>query len=182
ARLVAAGAVAASANSLPDSPLYAVKGVLEQVRGNLAQSPGDRLTYHLDLAQVRLTEAEAMIARHRIDLADQSLAAMNAQVQQAAAIVTAEQQSGSALAADMQNRLEQAIAVHDVQLASLQGEVSNPVAQQAIAQARDRAAQALETVHNQSGNAGNASGQGQGQTHGQGSGKGSATPHPTPKK
>jgi hypothetical protein len=184
ALLLAAGAVAASANSLPDSPLYAVKGVLEQVRGDLAQSPADRLTYHLELAQVRLTEAEAMIARHRIDLADQALAAMNAQLQEAASVVTAEQESGSALAADMQNRLEQAITAHDAQLAGLQGEVTNPVAQQAIAQARDRAAQALQAVHNGSsnGNAGNASGQGQGQSHGQGSPKGSATPHPTPKK
>lgn len=178
AALLAAGGVAASANSLPDSPLYPAKGALERAEGLLAFSAPDKLSYHLNLAQTRLTEAEAMIAGHRLDLAEQALGAMNQQLQDAADLVNSEQDL-PAVAADMENRLEQAIAVHDRQLAGLQGEVTNPTALQAIAKARDRAQQALQTVTNNAGgngNQGNASGQGQG------SGKGSATPHPTPKK
>ena len=60
--LLVAGAVAASAESLPDSAFYPLKGVIENVRGALAFSPSDKLAYHLDLAQARLTEAEAMLA------------------------------------------------------------------------------------------------------------------------
>jgi Domain of unknown function (DUF5667) len=188
AALLVAGGVAASANSLPDSPLYPVKGALERAEGLLAFSAADRLTYHLNLAETRLTEAEAMIAGHRVDLAEQALAGMNQQLEDAAAVVTSEQQDMPALAADMQNRLQEAIAVHDRQLAGLQGEVTNPTAQQAIARARDRAEQALTSVtsHAGNGNQGNSANQGQGATgsgsHGQGSGKGTATPHPTPKK
>ena len=74
--LLVGGAVAASADSLPDSALYPIKGVVEQVRGALAFSPSDQLTYHLELAQTRLTEAEAMIARHRLDLASQAQSAI----------------------------------------------------------------------------------------------------------
>ncbi|TMD42952.1 MAG: hypothetical protein E6I88_02940 [Chloroflexi bacterium] len=183
--LLALGAVSASANSLPDSPFYPIKGALEQVRGDLAFSPSDRLGFHLDLAQARLTEAEAMIARHRIDLADQALVSMDEQFQEAADVVAAERRAGPALAADLQHRLQQAIESHDRQLAGLQGEVSNPTAQQAIVRARDRAAQVLEGVANNAGNGnpgGNAAGKSQGQGQAQGSGKGSPTAHPTPKK
>jgi hypothetical protein len=174
--LLAAGGVAASANSLPDSPLYPVKGALERAEGVLAFSPTDRLNYHLDLAQTRLTEAEAMIAGHRLDLAEQALAKMNQQLEDAAAVVSSERDM-PAVAADMENRLEQAVTVHDQQLAGMQAEVTNPTAQQAIARARDRAAQALIILQaGANGNQGNTSGQGQG------SGKGSATAHPTAKK
>jgi hypothetical protein len=176
--LVVAGAVAASADSLPDSPLYPVKGVLENVRGAFAFSPADRLNYHLDLAQIRLTEAEAMIARHRVDLAGNALDGLDTQLQDAATLVSAERDTDPTLAADMENRLAQAIAVHDRQLAGLQGQVTNPTAQAAIAAARDRAAQALENASNPSngnhGGASNGQGQGQGKDN-------SATPHPTPK-
>src|SRR6202165_6205670 len=64
-RLVA-GAVAASADSLPDSALYPLKGVVENVRGALAFSPADKVRFHLDIARTRLIEAQAMIARHRL--------------------------------------------------------------------------------------------------------------------
>ena len=187
AGLLAAGGVAASANSLPDSPLYPVKGALERAEGVLAFSPTDRLSYHLDLAQTRLTEAEAMVAGHRLDLAEQALADMNQQLEEAAAVVQTEEQDMPAVAADMQNRLQQAIAVHDQQLLGMQGEVTNPTAQQAIARARDRAAQALATVTTRgggNGTQGNGSGQGQAGagSQSQGSGKGTTSPHPTPKK
>lgn len=182
--LLVAGAVAASASSLPDSPLYPIKGALEQVRGAIAFSPSDKLSFHLDLARTRLTEAEAMIAAHRVDLADQALAAMDDQLQQAAALVRAESASDPALATDLSNQLEQAITIHDAQLAGLQGQVTNPTAVAAIARARDRAQQAAQQANTRSGGSKSGS-QGQGQPQGQGqgqSGRPSATPHPTPKK
>jgi len=175
--LLVAGAVAASANSLPDSPLYPVKGIAEQARGVFAFSPSDRLAYHLELAQTRLLEAEAMIARHRVDLADETFKAMDQQLENAAAVVTAETGSDAVVGADLRNRLEQAIAVHDRQLAGLQGQVTNPTAQDAIARARDRAAKALEDARPVKPSASPSNnGQGQGST-----GKPSISPHPTKK-
>lgn len=170
--LLVGGAVAASADSLPDSPLYPLKGMVEQARGAFAFAPSDQLTYHLELAKTRLTEAEAMIARHRVDLASQALSAMDDQLSEAATLVLNEKRTDQALAADMENRLLQAIATHDSQLAGLQGQVTNPVAQDAILRARDRAAQAVQVAN---GNNGNPS------PSGKGPGDGSASPHPTPK-
>ena len=167
--LLVAGAVAASADSLPDSALYPIKGVMENVRGALTFSPWDKLAYHLDLARTRLTEAEAMIARHRVDLADQALSSLDDQLNDAALVIQAEKAGDPALAASLQNRLVQAIATHDQQLAGLQGQVTNPAAIAAITQARDRAAQALQTSNGKP-------------SASPGNGKGpSATPHPTPK-
>jgi hypothetical protein len=171
--LLIAGTVAASADSLPDSPLYPVKGALEQARGLLAFSPSDRLSYHLELARTRLAEAEAMIARHRIDLAGRALDGLNDQLSQAAQLVKSEEQSDPAVGADLENRLQQAIATHDQQLAGLQGQVSNPTAQDAIARARDRAAAALQLA------TAPANGNGGGNGNGQGQGKGSSA-RPTP--
>ncbi len=168
--LLVAGAVAASADSLPDSALYPLKGVMENVRGALAFSPSDKLAYHLDLARTRLTEAEAMIARHRLDLADQALRSLDDQLDDAALVVQAEIQSDPALAASLENRLVQAIATHDQQLAGLEGQVTNPAAIAAITQARERAAQALQTSN---GNP-SASPAGNGKSP-------SSSPHPTPK-
>lgn len=175
--LLAVGTVAASADSLPDSPLYPIRGAVEQARGLLAFSPTDKLTYHLDLAQARLRDAEAMIARHRVDLADIALNQLDDQLSEAAQVVADEGQTDPVLAADMQNRLQQAIAVHDRQLAGLQGEVTNPTAQAAIADARARAAQALQQASNPSSNGIRTDASGRAQGTGT-----SATPHPTPKK
>lgn len=144
--LLVVGTVAAAADSLPDSPLYPIKGGFEQARGLLAFSPSDKLNYHLDLAQTRLAEAEAMIASHRTDLADQALKGLDDQLDEASQVVVSEEQSDPAQAADMENRLEQAIAVHDQQLLGLQGQVLNPTARNAIATARDRAAAALQAA------------------------------------
>ena len=169
--LVVVGAVAASADSLPDSAFYPLKGVLESARGALTFGASDQLTFHLDLARTRLTEAEAMFARHRVDLADQALSAMNEQLNDAALVVQAEKQSDAAAGASLENRLQQAIATHDAQLAGLQGQVTNPSAVNAIMQARDRAAQSLQTAANPV-----ASPSGTGQGNGAG-----PSPHPTPK-
>jgi hypothetical protein len=175
--LLVAGAVAASADSLPDSALYPLKGVVENVRGALAFSPSDKLAYHLDLAQTRLIEAEAMIARHRLDLADQALAGLDDQLNEAALVVQAEQTTDPVLAASLENRLVQAIATHDAQLAGLQGQVTNQSAIDAITQARDRAAQAIQTANTLSPNGGKTSAS-PGNSKGSGT---SATPHPTPR-
>ena len=180
--LLVAGAVAASADSLPDSALYPLKGVVENVRGALAFSPSDKLAFHLDLARTRLTEAEAMIARHRIDLADQALGSLNEQLNDAALVVQAETQSDPTLAASLQGRLVQAIATHDQQLAGLQGQVTNAAALSAITQARDRAAQALQTANKPATPNGGAKPSAAPTSNGNGKGPGpSATPHPTPK-
>jgi Domain of unknown function (DUF5667) len=172
--LLVAGALAASADSLPDSPLYPLKGVMEHARGALAFTPSDQLTYHVDLARTRLGEAEAMIARHRLDLASQALSAMNDQLAAAAALVQKEKSSDPAIAADMENRLLQAVATHDRQLAGLQGQVTNPAAQSAITRARDRAQQAAQAAQVERTPAANAN-------HGKSNGNSDASSHPTPK-
>jgi Domain of unknown function (DUF5667) len=178
--LLVGGAVAASADSLPDSALYPLKSMVENVRGALAFSPSDKLAYHLDLARTRLTEAEAMIARHRLDLAGQALSGLTDQLNEAALVVQAEKQIDPALAASLENRLIQAIATHDQQLAGLQGQVTNPAAVAAITQARDRAAQALQTAAQPASSNGGVKPSTSPSAKGQGNGA-SATPHPTPK-
>lgn len=141
--LLLVGAGAASADSLPDSPLYPLKGVLENVRGALAFTAADKLTYHLDLAQARLTEAETMIARHRIDLADTALKALDDQLNSAALLVQTERIADPRSAARLQERLRQAVEIDDQQLADLQGQAQAPAAAGAISQARQHAADAL---------------------------------------
>jgi hypothetical protein len=144
--LLVAGALAASADSFPDSPLYPLKGVLETARGALAFSPSDQLAYHLDLAKTRLTEAEAMIARHRVDLAGKSLNALDDQLKSAALVVKAVKQADPPAATRLADQLRQAVATDDRQLADLEGQVQNPAAAGAIMQARQRAADALKAA------------------------------------
>jgi Domain of unknown function (DUF5667) len=178
AALLVVGAVAASADSLPDSAFYPLKGVLEKARGALTFGASDQLAYHLELANTRLTEAQAMFARHRVDLADEALGALDDQLNEAALVIQAEKQSDAAVGAAMENRLRQAISTHDAQLAGLQGQVTNPTAVNAIVQARDRAAQALQTAVKPAPS--NGKGNGNASPPGQGNGP-SSSPHPTPK-
>jgi hypothetical protein len=144
--LLLAGALAASADSLPDSPIYPLKGVLERARGAVTFSPGDRLAYHLDLARTRLTEAEAMISRHRMDLAGTSLKALDDQLKSAALLVQTERQVNALSAARLQDRLRLAVATDDRQLADLQNQVQTSAAAGAIIQARQQAADALKSA------------------------------------
>lgn len=141
--LLVGGGMAASADSLPDSPLYPLKGLLEGARGVLAFSPSDKFTYHLDLARTRLSEADAMIARHRLDLAGRALNAFDDQVAAASAVVQAETRTDPTVATDMENRLRRSVATQDAHLQDLQGQVQNPATVDAISRARDRAAHAL---------------------------------------
>ena len=178
--LLVAGALAASADSLPDSALYPLKGAWEQVRGTFAFSPSDKLAFHLELSQTRLAEAEAMIARHRIDLAGRALDALDNELDDAAQLVQTAKQNDPAAAAEMQSRLEQAIATHELQLAGLQGQVTNQTALAAISRARDRAIAALQAAEKTGPNDknGNPSPSPNG---GRGQGGPSTSPHPTPK-
>jgi Domain of unknown function (DUF5667) len=180
--LLAAGAVAASADSLPDSVFYPLKGVLENTRGALTFGASDQLAFHLDLARSRLAEAQAMFARHRVDLADQALRALDDQLGDAALVIQSEKQSDPAVGAAMENRLRQAIATHDEQLAGLQSQVTNPTAANAIKEARDRAAQALQTASKPATSNGKVNGNPGASPNGTGQGNGAAnSPHPTPK-
>ena len=175
--LLVSGALAASADSLPDSALYPLKGAWEQVRGTLAFSPSDKLTFHLELSRTRLAEAEAMIARHRLDLAARAFDRLDNELDDAAQLVWTAKQTNQAAAADMENRLQQAISTHELQLAGLQGQVTNPTALSAISRARDRAVAAWQAAE-KSGNNGNSNQS----PNGGGPGNGTATsPHPTPK-
>ncbi len=169
--LAAAGAVlivstvVASADALPDSPLYQVKSLVEDARGLLLFSAADRVSYHLELANTRLKEAQAMFGRHRDDLAEQALSDLAAQMKDAAAEINSLSASDAQAASLEEQRLEQAIQVHDAQLAGLQGNVTNPQALTAIQAARDRAQQALDQARSaisgkNSGN--NSSGHGKG--------------------
>lgn len=60
-----AGATAASADSLPDEPLYGLKLASEHVRLSLARTPADRAAVELSLAERRLAEAERLAADGR---------------------------------------------------------------------------------------------------------------------
>ena len=118
--------------------------MLEHVHGALAVSASDKLAYHLDLARTRLTEAEAMISRHRVDLAGTSLRALDDQLKSAALLVQTERLANPAAAVHLQDRLRQAVATDDQQLADLQGQVQSPAAAGAISQARQHANDALK--------------------------------------
>jgi hypothetical protein len=146
AALLVAGAVAAAADSLPDSALYPVKGALENVEGVFALTATDQFNHHLGLAGTRLREAEAMFARHRVDLADQALAGMEDQLASAATVVKATKSLDPAVSASLENELQQAVETHDNQLAGLQGQVTNPTAVDAITRARNRAQDALQVA------------------------------------
>lgn len=177
AAVLIVGTVAVSAQALPDSPLYPVKGALENVRGLLALTPTDRFTYHLELASTRLDEAQAMFASRRDDLAVIALSEEAERMNQAAAIVASLESTDQAEATELKNRLEQAIDVHDQQLAGLLGDVTNPQALSAIAAARDRAQSALDAARAAvQGNGSNGAGAG-----GHGSGSPPAGHGPSPK-
>jgi hypothetical protein len=172
AALLVAGTIAAAADSLPDSTLYPVKGVIEAVQGGLALTPAAQFDYHLGLARTRLREAEAMFARHRVDLADAALTSMEGQLTSAATVVRTTRLSEPAIGESLAQQLAQAVETHDNQLAELQGQVTNPSALDAITQARNRAQDALVA-------ASRGADQGQGK-QGNPSGKAHGSPNGTP--
>jgi TolA-binding protein len=159
------GTVAASADALPDSPLYPVKGLVENARGLLMFSPVDRVNYHLELAGTRLREAQAMFGRHRDDLAEQALAGLALEIKDAATDINSLSASDLQAASQEEHQLEQAIQTHDAQLAGMQANVTNLQALSAIQAARDRAQQTLSQTRstvNSKGNPGGSSVRGKG--------------------
>jgi len=81
--LATAATAFAAPSALPDSPLYPVKLIEEDVQ--LALSPAnDRLTVQLQLAGERLREAQVMAANHKPRLAESSLRAYTIIVDDAA--------------------------------------------------------------------------------------------------
>jgi hypothetical protein len=139
-------AVAASSDSLPDSPFYPVKRVVENARGALTFSSSGQFAFHLNLAMTRLREGEAMIASHRVDLADQSLVALDDELNGAALVVQRIARTDRLAAADLRAQLAQAVASDDRQLFGLQAEVTDPAAIAAMSRARERAQHALVTA------------------------------------
>jgi len=131
------GSAVASAQSLPTSPLYSIKRFDEGLRLALTVGAPSRFSYHLELARIRLVEVQAMVNADRLDLAEAALQSYEADLADAAA--EAEQAGSPADQALLENRLQEAIQVHDAQLANLQGQVTNPDAVAAIQAARDRA-------------------------------------------
>jgi hypothetical protein len=84
AALGAAVSAFAAPSALPDSPLYPLKHMEEDVR--LALTPAnERLTVQLELASERLREAETMVANHKPLLAESSLRGFQIIVNDAAA-------------------------------------------------------------------------------------------------
>jgi hypothetical protein len=65
--LAGVGTVAASANALPDEPLYSVKLATEQVRMRLASSDMDRTKLHVQFAEQRALEIAEMACQGKSD-------------------------------------------------------------------------------------------------------------------
>ncbi|HUG01913.1 MAG TPA: DUF5667 domain-containing protein [Longimicrobiales bacterium] len=80
-----ATASVASADALPDEPLYALKVASEQVRLALAQSPEDRAVVWLSMAEHRLAEAERLAVAGREPEALVAASAYGTQLAEAAA-------------------------------------------------------------------------------------------------
>lgn len=131
------GTVVAAAQSLPDSALYPVKRFDENVRAALTLGSTARFNYRLAVAATRLSEAQAMLAANRLDLAEGALQDYETDLTEAAALADS---NGSPVDnATLENRLQEAIEVHNAQLQQLLGEVTNPVAQAALQDAMNRA-------------------------------------------
>jgi hypothetical protein len=79
------GASAASADSLPDDPLYGLKLNAEQMRLSLAQTDADRAAVELVIAETRLRETTALVAQSRDAEADAAASAYGEYVAVAAA-------------------------------------------------------------------------------------------------
>lgn len=105
-----AGATVASADSLPDEPLYAVKTASEQLRLALAQTPEDRAAVWLSMAEHRLTEAERLALAGREPEALVATSAYGTQLAEAAAELAAIerlQANGPRVVARLKERLNE---------------------------------------------------------------------------
>jgi hypothetical protein len=82
---IVAGAAVASADTLPDDPLYSVKLGGEDLRLALALSAGDRAAVQLSIAEHRLAEAESLATSGRDDDALVASSTYSQQIAEAAA-------------------------------------------------------------------------------------------------
>src|SRR5712692_4500329 len=100
---LAGGATVASADTLPDDPLYAVKLAGEELRLALAATSEDRASVELSIAEHRLSEAERLAATGRVDDAIMASSSYRERVARAAAqlsaLETAEQTTSSTTSA-----------------------------------------------------------------------------------
>src|SRR5579859_6770636 len=102
------GATVASADSLPDDPLYALKLAGEQLRLAVAVSPEDRAAVELSIAEHRLDEAERLATSGREDDAIIATASYGSSLADAAAELATVEQSDpgtSGLVAQLQTAL-----------------------------------------------------------------------------
>ena len=93
------GATVASADSLPDDPLYTFKLAGEQLRLAIAISPEDRAAVELSIAQHRLDEAERLATSGREDDAIIATASYGSSLADAAADLASVESTSPATAA-----------------------------------------------------------------------------------
>lgn len=105
--LVATASVA-SADALPDDPLYGLKVASERVRLTLAQTPEDRAAVWLSMAEHRLAEAERLAVAGREPEALVAASAYGTQLAEAAAELASIErleETGPTIAARLRERL-----------------------------------------------------------------------------
>ncbi len=81
--LIGGGTVVASAESLPDHPLYPVKRAVESARLLLAASPESRAMLHVEFANRRLNEAVAVAQKGQLETAKNLLTEYNSELMSA---------------------------------------------------------------------------------------------------
>jgi len=102
---VVGAATMASADSLPDDPLYGVKLASEQARLSLAQAPQDLVAVELSIAETRLREATALVAQQRDAEADVAASAFGEHLAAAAAHLEPSRAQDGVLLRQIQLRL-----------------------------------------------------------------------------
>lgn len=130
------GAVAASARSLPGDPFYGVKRATERISLWMERDPAGKARKHLQFAQVRLEEIQALRAAG-LDVTD-TVAALEEELEGAeedALHAKALGQDADALLAHVQEMIAKHIAV----LERVMGKVANEKAQDAIQDAINKA-------------------------------------------
>ncbi len=133
-----AAAAYASQDALPGDALYPVKTVVEQAEIALTTDPQAQAELHLEFAQERAAEMQALAAEGRLDLIPQTAANMQEHLQQAEQLATQMAQQGQ------QEAVARVMVMAQVTEQMLQRAVMQapPEAQQALAYAMQLADQA----------------------------------------
>ncbi|MDI6689886.1 MAG: DUF5667 domain-containing protein [Actinomycetota bacterium] len=85
--LVGSGALAASARSLPDSPLYPLKIAMERVQLVFAFDDYSKAQLHLKFVENRLSEIKLLVAGDKEESLNTALSEMNDEVEKVQAMV-----------------------------------------------------------------------------------------------